>query len=756
MSSWLFGRRSLLVPGQKRSHLQLCLQEEDMGAPPLKAKGPWTHLQKLLTSWLLREKDWDQRLDEAHMLQQKRIQESPLLRAAKDNDLCALKKLLLDRSCDFRQRGALGETALHIAALYDNLEAAAVLIEAAPDLVLEPTLCEPFVGQTALHVAIMNQNVNLVRALLIHGASVSARATGIAFRLSPHNHIYYGEHPLSFAACVGSEEIVRLLIEHGANIRAQDSLGNTVLHILVFQPNKTFACQMYNLLLSYDGRGGHLQSLDLVPNHQGLTPFKLAGVEGNTVMFQHLMQKRKHIQWTYGPLTSTLYDLTEIDSWGEKVSFLELVVSSKKREARQILEQTPVKQLVSFKWKNYGQPYFCVLGALYVLYMICFTMCCVYRPLKSRSDNHTASRDITLLEQKLLQEAYVTEQDKIRLVGELVTIIGAVIMLFLEIPDIFRVGASRYFGQTVLGGPFHVIIITSASLVLVTMVMRLSNTRGEVVPMSLALVLGWCSVIYFARGFQMLGPFSIMIQKMIFGDLLRFCWLMAVVILGFASAFFIIFQTEDPSKLGEFYDYPTALFSTFELFLTLIDGPANYNVDLPFMYSITYAAFAVIATLLMLNLFIAMMGDTHWRVAQERDELWRAQIVATTVMLERKMPRFLWPRSGICGYKYGLGDRWFLRIESLHDQNPLRVLRYVEAFKSSDKEDEHLSEKHLSVVERGTRARSSLTLPTPSLSRTTSRSSSHWGWEILRRNTLGHLNLGLELGEGDGEENMYL
>lgn len=34
-----------------------------------------------------------------------------------------------------------------------------------------------------------------------------------------------GEHPLSFAACVGSEEIVRLLIEHGANIRAQDSLG---------------------------------------------------------------------------------------------------------------------------------------------------------------------------------------------------------------------------------------------------------------------------------------------------------------------------------------------------------------------------------------------------------------------------------------------------------------------------------------------------------------------------------------------------
>ncbi|XP_025710755.1 transient receptor potential cation channel subfamily V member 5 isoform X1 [Callorhinus ursinus] len=730
-----------------------------MGAPPPKAEGPWVQLQKLLASWLVREQDWDQHVDEAHMLQQKRIHESPLLQAAKENDLCVLKKLLLDRNCDFRQRGALGETALHIAALYDSLEAAMVLIEAAPELVKEPALCEPFVGQTALHIAIVNQNVNLVRALLAHGACVSARATGTAFRRSPRNLIYFGEHPLSFAACVGSEEIVRLLIEHGADIRAQDSLGNTVLHILILQPNKTFACQMYNLLLSYDGRRDHLQSLDLVPNHQGLTPFKLAGVEGNTVMFQHLMQKRKHIQWTYGPLTSTLYDLTEIDSWGEDVSFLELVVSSKKREARQILEQTPVKQLVSFKWKKYGQRYFYILGALYTLYMICFTTCCIYRPLKFRMGNRTDPRDNTVLQQKLLQEAYATQQDKIRLVGELVTVTGAVIILLLEIPDILRVGASRYFGQTILGGPFHVIIIIYACMVLVTMVMRLANMNGEMVPMSIALVLGWCSVMYFARGFQMLGPFSIMIQKMIFGDLMRFCWLMAVVILGFASAFYVIFQTEDPANLGQFYDYPMALFSTFELFLTVIDGPANYEVNLPFMFGIVYFAFTIIATLLMLNLFIAMMGDTHWRVAHERDELWRAQVVATTVMLERKLPRFLWPRSGICGYQYGLGDRWFLRVENHHDQNPLRVLRYVEAFKGSDKEDgqEQLSEKQPSVsaTESGTLARASLALLTPSLSRTTSHSSSHRGWEILRRNTLGHGNLGLDLGEGDGEDNIY-
>nr|XP_025710550.1 transient receptor potential cation channel subfamily V member 6 [Callorhinus ursinus] len=719
-----------------------------MGLPLPKEKGLILCLWRKFCRWFQRQESWAQSRDEQNLQQQKRIWESPLLLAAKENNVQALNKLLKYEACEVHQRGAMGETALHVAALYDNLEAAMALMEAAPELVFEPMTSQLYEGQTALHIAIVNQNVNLVRALLAHGACVSARATGTAFRRSPRNLIYFGEHPLSFAACVGSEEIVRLLIEHGADIRAQDSLGNTVLHILILQPNKTFACQMYNLLLSYDGRRDHLQSLDLVPNHQGLTPFKLAGVEGNTVMFQHLMQKRKHIQWTYGPLTSTLYDLTEIDSSGDEQSLLELIITTKKREARQILDQTPVKELVSLKWKRYGRPYFCMLGAIYLLYIICFTMCCIYRPLKPRTSNHTSPRDNTILQQKLLQEAYVTRKDDIRLVGELVTVIGAVIILLAEIPDIFRVGVTRFFGQTILGGPFHVLIITYACMVLVTMVMRLTNASGEVVPMSFALVLGWCNVMYFARGFQMLGPFTIMIQKMIFGDLMRFCWLMAVVILGFASAFYIIFQTEDPDELGHFYDYPMALFSTFELFLTVIDGPANYDVDLPFMYSITYAAFAIIATLLMLNLLIAMMGDTHWRVAHERDELWRAQVVATTVMLERKLPRCLWPRSGICGREYGLGDRWFLRVEDRQDLNRQRVRRYVQAFHSQGSDDlDKASEK----LQLGHPFSPHLSLSTPSVSRSTSHSSTNW--ERLRQGTLrrelrGLTNRALEDGEG--------
>ncbi|KAF7241225.1 Transient receptor potential cation channel subfamily V member 5, partial [Varanus komodoensis] len=641
----------------------------------------------------------------------------------------------MDGSCDLYQRGAVGETALHIAALYNSTEAAEVLLEVAPELINEKMTSELYEGQTALHIAAVNQNVKLVRCLLKKGAHISTpRATGLFFRRTPQSLFYFGEHILCFAACSGNEEIVRLLMENGADIRSQDSLGNTILHILVLQPNRTFAWQMYNLVLSYDKQEGSLEPLDSILNNEGLTPFKLAGVEGNTVLFQNLLQKRKQVLWSFGPITTILYDLTEIDSWGEDQPFLELVVSTKRREARHILDITPVKELVSLKWNTCGRPYFCFLALFYLLYMISFTMCCAYRPLKDYLGNSSSDRDITIRTQKTLQESYLTYEDHLRLVGELITVTGAIVILLLEIPDILRVGATKYFGQTILGGPFHIIIITYACLILVTMVMRLTSTNGEVVPMSCALVLGWCNLMYFARGFQMLGPFTIMIQKMIFGDLTRFCGLMAVVILGFASAFYIIFQTEDPSSMGEFSTYPLSLFTTFELFLTIIDGPTNYDVDLPFMYSVVYFAFAIIAALLMLNLLIAMMGDTHWRVASERDKLWQAQVVATTIMLERKLPRWLWPRSGICGREYGLGDKWYLRVEESLESNKLKALRYTEAFKNQNKQDSGRSSKELEPGEDFLFKKES----SPSVSRSTSQSSFHRGWQILRHNTFSH------------------
>ncbi|XP_033897827.2 transient receptor potential cation channel subfamily V member 6 isoform X1 [Acipenser ruthenus] len=675
------------------------------------------------------KKDWRQVVDEIHLLQTKRTNENPLFYAAKDNDVCSINKLLKCPSTDIFERGALGETALHVAALFDNLEAAVVLMEASPDLINEPMTSDLYQGETALHIAVVNQNVNLVRELICRGACVTTpRVTGSYFLKKRGNMVYFGEHILSFAACIGNEEIVHLLIEEGANIRAQDCLGNTVLHLLVLQPNKTIACQIYNLILQADRQIEGGIPLEMIQNQRGLTPFKLAAKEGNLVMFQHMINKRCTMQWHFGPLSSCLYDLSEIDSWADDLSILELIVCSKKREARRILELTPVKQLVSLKWNKYGKHYFRFLTFLYLLYIITFTLCCLYRPLKPRTDNATDERDVTIYVQKTLQESYVTYEDHVRLIGEIISVFGALVILLLEIPDIVRVGAKRYFGQTVLGGPFHVIIISYACLVLTILILRLTSTDGEMVIMAVSLVLGWCNVMYFARGFSMLGPYMIMIQKIIFEDLLKFIWLMIVVLFGFATAIWMAYMTQDSTAVSAYKEFSSTFFAMTELFMGLIDVPVNYDIWTPDIVKVLHITFSVFAYLLMINLLIAMMGDTHWRVAQERDELWRAQVVATTIMLERRLPRCMWPRLGNCGQHYGLGDRWYLRVEERHDNSVQKIRRYAKAFqrkgnkaKSEKKETipdtpimHPLIRNHLDPHRRSLR-----------------------GWQIIRRSTMG-------------------
>lgn len=105
----------------------------------------------------------------------------------------------------------------------------------------------------------MNEDIEMVRVLLKHGANVHQRCTGRFFcpddqkfklRNTIHKEhpifpvetnyqgfLYFGELPLTFAALVNQLDIVQELIRHGAKMNKTDSNGNTVLHMLVIHNN---------------------------------------------------------------------------------------------------------------------------------------------------------------------------------------------------------------------------------------------------------------------------------------------------------------------------------------------------------------------------------------------------------------------------------------------------------------------------------------------------------------------------------------
>lgn len=118
------------------------------------------------------------------------INDIPLFYAAKKNSVGCIKKLLSCASTNIFERGkaepwlyftaalsrlqrlkrwsrptgALGETALHVAVMTDNLEAAVALMDGAPELINEPMTSELFQGSNASTHSHRNTSTNTQRA----------------------------------------------------------------------------------------------------------------------------------------------------------------------------------------------------------------------------------------------------------------------------------------------------------------------------------------------------------------------------------------------------------------------------------------------------------------------------------------------------------------------------------------------------------------------------------------------------------------
>ncbi|OCT80807.1 transient receptor potential cation channel subfamily V member 5 [Xenopus laevis] len=584
--------------------------------------------------------------------------ENLLFKAAKENNIDVLKRLI-GENVDPTSKGSLGENVLHIAALYNNQEILVSLLDEFPFLINKPIECDAYKGETVLHIAIVNQNSEMVRELIARKADMkNARATGNFFAPRRQGQHYYGEYVTSFAAYIGNREILQTLVENGAPLEAQDSQGNTVFHILVLHQNKSMACKLYDFLATMIPKK-QLSDLESLTNNDGMTPLKLAAQQGNIQMFEYFIKKRRHTILSFGPVGSTLYDLTGIDSWDDRISVIDIICASN-NSARNLLEITPLKELIHYKWTAYGYKYFLLCTILYIMYTIILTLCCLYRPIMEELPYQEGKAII----RKPLHEAYKTRKDYWRLCGEIIVVIGGILSLVSEILQFVRKGSKHFFGSTVTGGPFHFVMLLYACFIIAVVILRFVSSDGETVMLSLALISAWCNVIYFGRGFRLLGPLCIMIQKMVLGDLIKFCILLIAVLIGFAAAFDVHFQEINTTTLPNFDGFPATTFTLFQLMMGLDDLPLPENIAMPKMILFLYIVYMFFGFVLLMNLLIALMTHTHFRVTNDRTSLWKAQVAATTIMLERSIPCRLWPRTGIPGELLGLErGRWYLRVE---------------------------------------------------------------------------------------------
>ncbi|EAY03876.1 ankyrin repeat protein, putative [Trichomonas vaginalis G3] len=159
----------------------------------------------------------------------------------------SLYEYFLSLGANINGKNECGQTALHIAAMYNRKEAAEFLISHGANI-NGKNEC----GQTALHIAAMYNRKEAAEFLISHGANINEKNE-------------YGETALYTAAWNNSKEIAELLISHGADINEKNICGLTTLHIAAKNNSKETA----ELLISY---GANINEKDIC----GLTALHIA------------------------------------------------------------------------------------------------------------------------------------------------------------------------------------------------------------------------------------------------------------------------------------------------------------------------------------------------------------------------------------------------------------------------------------------------------------------------------------------------
>ena len=299
---------------------------------------------------------------------------------------------------DIHQRGAIGETVLHVCFLQGTTihnELAKRLVYRFPKLVNDICISEDYYGNSPLHQAIVNEDPEMVRFLLSRGADVHQRCFGAFFcpddqrssRTDSLEHewvdvnqkstytgrTYWGEYPLSFAACTGQIDCVRLLRARKADPNRQDTNGNTVLHLMVIHENPA----MFDLIHE---NGGRLHTR----NNQNLSPLTLAAALAKGRMFAHVLQKERDILWTYGDIVCAAYPLKYIDTIEEgtgelnPISALGLIIYGETPEHLELLDGL-MEDLLHQKWNAFARSRLIKNFIGFVAYFLCFFFALIFR-----------------------------------------------------------------------------------------------------------------------------------------------------------------------------------------------------------------------------------------------------------------------------------------------------------------------------------------------------------------------------------------
>ncbi|KAI6189084.1 Transient receptor potential cation channel subfamily V member 6 [Aphelenchoides besseyi] len=518
------------------------------------------------------------------------------------------------------ERGQMGENLVGCClmlggAMHNKL--AMRMLEQYPKLINDIFTSEDYYGLSPLHQAIVNEDPRMVNYLLQNGADINQRCYGahfcpddqvssrtdsleheyveVALNTNYSGKMYFGEYPLAFAACTNQEDCYRILLAKKADPNAQDTNGNTVLHMTVIHEN----LDMFRL--AYE-TGARLQ----VMNKQNLTPLTLAAKLAKKRMFEQILKLESDVIWQYGDAASTAFPLAKLDTINQETgelnedSGLSLIVYGESNEHLDLLDGL-VEELLQAKWKAFGrQRLWIVSFSAFSFYYVCFFMAFMCRPFSispsliptetmlanggtfnpAVNPNGTyvgyyttslgsvfetvglpdaVSRYFTINKREcpLWNYANFGYQGYIRMISELLVVTMVLFQLVSEVLDIRSIGKKRWW-QVLRSFPAKVLYKISLLIVLCIVPIRLGCGINGFVTVDntlslIAVLMTTLHFLYYCRAIKFVGPFVLMVYMIITRDIIRFFMIYLIFVMGFSQGFYLIFLACERVDNAEYY-----------------------------------------------------------------------------------------------------------------------------------------------------------------------------------------------------------
>ncbi|KAJ8967525.1 hypothetical protein NQ314_002840 [Rhamnusium bicolor] len=374
-------------------------------------------------------------------------------------------------------------------------------------------------------------------------------------------------------------------------VEGEEYLGASALHLAIAYNNNELVQDLD--MFGYALRHPKLPSSNGKVNKAGLTPLTLACKLGRAEVFREMLELSAKEFWRYSNITCSGYTLNALDTllpdgrtnWN---SALFIILNGTKEEHLDMLDGGIIQRLLEEKWKTFARNQFLKRLLILVVHLIFMSLAVYLRPDDPDEPLLLWTDDPTIIA---------------RYCCEVGTILGVLSYVIFQQGDEIRNQGLWTFLKQQSNSPPKTIFLVSNLLILACIPCRISGDRKTEEAILLFAVPGsWFLLMFFAGAVRLTGPFVTMIYSMITGDMLTFGIIYTIVLFGFSQSFFFLYKG--------FPGYQ-------ELGSTTYPGVAKS----------VFAIFMVFVPILLLNMLIAMMGNTYAHVIEQSEKEWMKQYV---------------------------------------------------------------------------------------------------------------------------------